>query len=308
MLFAAPVMVCAADVHPGDSLNDVISALGAPKSREQLGDKLVLFYDNGKVQLVDGRVTKSDMPAAQPHEIQPGDSLADVKAFLGAPKYKEKLGNKLILSYDRGKVELTDGRVTSINLLSPEDLAAQQARRAAEAAQAAQLKAQHIAEGGALKAKKLADPAFTSAPLADQLAFWQDFRRQYPEVPCDNEYNSALARQQQIAEQEGPQPAAAQQPVTVLPETVYGDEHHHHARENDFDDTNHRPSPPRIDAGGNSPTPNAGAASPFQLPKITTPPSPVFNNPVFPTPKSPTFTLPNMNGVMPSPVTPSSPH
>ncbi|HTQ30051.1 MAG TPA: hypothetical protein VMI53_02475, partial [Opitutaceae bacterium] len=145
MLFAAPVMACAADVHPGDSLNDVISALGAPKSREQLGDKLVLFYDNGKVQLVDGRVTKSDMPAAQPHEIRPGDSLADVKAFLGAPKYKEKLGNKLILSYDRGKVELTDGRVTSINLLSPEDFAAQQARRAAEAAQAAQLKAQHIA-------------------------------------------------------------------------------------------------------------------------------------------------------------------
>src|SRR5581483_820688 len=134
---------------------------------------------------------------AQTAEIRPGDSLADVEAALGAPKYKEKLGNKLLLSYDRGKVELVDGRVTNVNLLSSEDFAVQQAQQAADAAQAAQRRAQRIAEGGALKAKKLADPAFTSAPPNYQVAFWQDFRRQYPEASCDHEYKLALARQQE---------------------------------------------------------------------------------------------------------------
>jgi hypothetical protein len=126
-------------------------------------------------------------------EIHLGASLADVRAALGAPNGYAQVNNHLTLFYDRGQVQLLDGRVISSDFLSPEDFAAKQARDKAAAAQAAQ----HMAEGQALKAQKLADPNFTSAPPAYQLAFWQDFRGRYPEVPCDDEYNLALARQQE---------------------------------------------------------------------------------------------------------------
>jgi hypothetical protein len=102
-----------------------------------------------------------------------------------------------VLFYDRGQVQLVDGHVVSSDFLSPEDFAAQQAQQKANEAKAAQLSAQRIAEGKALKAQKLADPNFTSAPPAYQVAFWQDFRRRYPEVSCDDEYKLALARQQE---------------------------------------------------------------------------------------------------------------
>jgi hypothetical protein len=130
-------------------------------------------------------------------EIRLGASLADVKSTLGPPDGQAQINNKLILFYDRGQVQLVDGRVVGSDFLSPEDFAALQAQRAAENARAVQLRAQRITEGNALKAKKLADPSFTSAPPAYQVAFWQDFRLRYPEVSCDDEYKLALARQQE---------------------------------------------------------------------------------------------------------------
>jgi hypothetical protein len=138
-------------------------------------------------------------------EIHLGDSLADVRSALGAPNGYAQVNNNLTLFYDRGQVQFVDGRVISSDFLSPEDFAAKQARDKAAAAQAAQ----RMAEGQALKAQKLADPNFTSAPPAYQLAFWLDFRVRYPEVPCDDEYNLALARQQeQLAAQEREQRVA----------------------------------------------------------------------------------------------------
>jgi hypothetical protein len=147
-------------------------------------------------------------------DIHPGDSLATVEAALGAPTGKAQLGNKLMLDFARGQVQLVDGKVTSSNLISAEKLAAQKAQQKADEAKAAQLKAQRIAEGQALKATKLADPGFTSASSYIQFTFWQNFRLRYPEVPCDDEYKIALARwqadQQQIAEQQ--QQSSAQTP------------------------------------------------------------------------------------------------
>jgi hypothetical protein len=140
-------------------------------------------------------------------DIHPGDSLADVQVALGAPKGQAQLGNKLVLDYGRGQVELVDGKVIGSNLISPEEFAAKKAQKKADEAKASQLKAQRIAEGTALKAQKLADPNFTSASPTARLAFWQDFRKHYPEVSCDDEYKFAIAQQQQeqIAEQENAQ-------------------------------------------------------------------------------------------------------
>jgi hypothetical protein len=136
-------------------------------------------------------------------DIHPGDSLADVQAALGAPKGQAQLSNKLVLDYDRGQVQLMDGKVIRSKLISAEEFASQ--------------KVQHAAEGQALKAQKLADPNFISASPGAQLIFWKDFRLRYPEVSCNDEYNLALARwqadQQRIFEQQ--QIAAAQQQRSV---------------------------------------------------------------------------------------------
>jgi hypothetical protein len=138
-------------------------------------------------------------------EINLGASLADVRAALGAPNGYAQINNHLTLFYDRGQVQLVDDRVVSLDFLSPEDFAAKQTRDEAIAAQAAR----HMAEGQALKAQKLADSNFMCAPTAYQLAFWQDFHLRYPEVSCDDEYNLALARQQeQLAAQEREQKVA----------------------------------------------------------------------------------------------------
>jgi hypothetical protein len=140
-------------------------------------------------------------------EIHPGDSLSDVQSTLGTPRGQAQIDDKLVLYYDRGQVQLVDGKVTSLNLISTEEFAAQQA--------------QHVAEGQALKAQKLADPDFLSASPGAQLTFWQDFRMRYSEVSCDDEYNSALdhwkADQLKIAEQ-GNLIAAQQQPVAAQPQ------------------------------------------------------------------------------------------
>jgi hypothetical protein len=141
-------------------------------------------------------------------EIRPGDSLADVQSALGPPRGQAQIEDKLMLYYDRGQVQLVDGKVASLNLISAEEFAAQQA--------------QHAAEGQALKAQKLADPNFASASSYVQFTFWADFRKNYPEVSCDDEYNLASAHwqadQQQIAEQQE-QLAAQQQPVAAQQES-----------------------------------------------------------------------------------------
>ena len=136
-------------------------------------------------------------PALAAMDVHLGDSLADVRSALGPPRGQAQLGDRLVLFYDRGQVQLVGGRVTNSDFLSPQDFAALQAQREAAAARAAQARA----EGEALKAKKLADPAFLSAPPAYQLAFWEDFRRRYPDVSCDDAYNLALARRQEQLEQ-----------------------------------------------------------------------------------------------------------
>jgi hypothetical protein len=145
-------------------------------------------------------------------DVHPGDSLDDVQSALGMPNGHAQIDNNLTLFYDRGQVQLVDGKVTRLDLLSPEAFAAQQAQQKADDARNAQLRAQNTAEGQALKAQKLSDPAFAAESPADQLSFWQTFSLRYPEVPSADAYNIALARQQeQLAAQERDREVTAQQ-------------------------------------------------------------------------------------------------
>jgi hypothetical protein len=191
LLLAAPVLAHATDIHPGDSLATVEAAFGAPRSQMQLGDKLVLIYDRGRVELVDGKVISSDVVSTEAHSSS--DVVVSTEAQAQPPAQQA----------------------------SDDDTQAAQ--------RAAQFRAQHVAEGEALKAKKRIDPNFTSAPPADQLAFWQSFRLRYPEVACDDEFNHAqqqvtaaqqlaIQQQQLLAQQQAAEQAttAQQQQAALL--------------------------------------------------------------------------------------------
>ena len=135
------------------------------------------------------------LPAA---EVQLGDSFSDVRTALGAPRGQARAGNRLLLYYDRGEVQLQSGAVTRVALLSPADFTALQTRRDAEAVRVREENeirtARLGAEGEALKARKLADPSFQAAPVAYQVAFWEDFSRRYPGVSSSEQLTIARMR------------------------------------------------------------------------------------------------------------------
>jgi len=120
-------------------------------------------------------------------EIKPGDTFNEVKATMGPARGQLRLGDRLLLYYDRGEVELQAGVVSRVALMSLDDHAALETKRAAIATrireEQAVRRAQVSAEGEKLMARKLADATFLAAPLSYQVAFWEDFSRRYPEVP-----------------------------------------------------------------------------------------------------------------------------
>lgn len=131
-------------------------------------------------------------------EVRTGDNLNEVRAAMGAPRGQVKAGYRQMLYYDRGEVEMQAGVVTRVALLSEADYTALEARRAVEAARVNEENTRLDAQGEALKARKLADSNFLSAPLAYQIAFWQDFSRRYPGVSVAEQLMIARLR---LAEQ-----------------------------------------------------------------------------------------------------------
>ena len=125
------------------------------------------------------------LSAADPAE---GATFAEVRSVLGLPKGLARAGERQLLYYDRGQIELTRGRVSRVVLRSPEAQAAHEAKVAAAEARLREETAQRHErlnrEGEAVKAAKLADDRFAAAPLAYQVSFWEEFARKYPGVDC----------------------------------------------------------------------------------------------------------------------------
>jgi hypothetical protein len=134
-------------------------------------------------------------------EVEVGDTEAMVREALGPPMEYVRIGEESLLTYDRGKVELRDGKVTAVALVSAEEARAMRLQRKQEqnerTAVLAEQRRERISAGTALKERKLADPAFLAAPGSEQVAFWNGFRQSYPEVDIAAEYAQALARWQQ---------------------------------------------------------------------------------------------------------------
>ncbi|HEY4302646.1 MAG TPA: hypothetical protein VGM73_17375 [Candidatus Didemnitutus sp.] len=125
-------------------------------------------------------------------EVKVGDSLSDVRQSLGASRGDLKIKQREILYFERGTVELQNGVVTRSELMSDSDFAAFTAKKQAADARAAAERDRVIAEGEAVKARKLVDGTFSATPFSYQVAYWQNFAVHYPGVSVADEL--ALAR------------------------------------------------------------------------------------------------------------------
>lgn len=121
------------------------------------------------------------------NEVSIGASMADVSDTFGKPRGRFSSGNTVIFSYERGTVTFTGGKVTGVNMVSPEEAERkrlEKQRHAAErlAAEAAARQAR-MDEGAAERARTLADPTFTNRTAHAQIEYWRDFQIRFPEVP-----------------------------------------------------------------------------------------------------------------------------
>ncbi|AOS43227.1 hypothetical protein Verru16b_00270 [Lacunisphaera limnophila] len=126
----------------------------------------------------------SAAPFAIAEEVRTGATPAEVREVLGQPKGRVELGDRQMLYYDRGEIELRDGRVIRAALRTAAEQAALEARDERVRAEQAARQGRLVAEGTALRDRKLADASFLAAPAAYQAAFWENFARSYPGVPC----------------------------------------------------------------------------------------------------------------------------
>jgi hypothetical protein len=124
----------------------------------------------------------SASPFAMAAEVHTGDSLADVRNALGVPRGQAKVDGRQVLYYERGEVELVRDVVTRVALRSPEEQLALDASEARNREERAMRQNQLLAEGTALRDRKMADAHFNDAPLVYQVSYWENFTRSYPGV------------------------------------------------------------------------------------------------------------------------------
>jgi len=144
---------------------------------------------------------------AEESAIAIGDSVEKVFVTLGRPEGQIKSGTFLMLSYPRGKIELRDKIVTKVDLISEAELnrkaAREQERKKRRAEAIKKQKVQKHAEGIRLRKEKLSDPAFVNLPTSEQLYYWSEFRKIYPDVDVSDTYAALLTiRERELREEE----------------------------------------------------------------------------------------------------------
>ena len=136
-------------------------------------------------------------------EVAPGVSLDEALATLGAPRGRLQVGSRNLMYYERGEIEVQAGRVTRVDLRTPEEHAALLARAEQQRGERETRRREWLAAGEAERDRKLADENFRAAPLAYQVSYWQNFARRYPDVSIAEPLTIArLKYNEQLAEKE----------------------------------------------------------------------------------------------------------
>ena len=137
-----------------------------------------------------------------------GDSFEQVIQKLGPPKGQVKGGQRTTYYYDRGTVDFMTGRVTRAFLVTAEEAKEKMAAREKEEADMRQrAEAERIRVAAAGKAqleKMLSDKTFTNSPPGVQLAYWEDFQKQYPGIDVSTPVSKAR-KELDVASQENGQ-------------------------------------------------------------------------------------------------------
>jgi hypothetical protein len=115
-------------------------------------------------------------------DVAPGDTLEQAVATLGAPRGRLQVAGRNLVYFERGEIEVRDGRVTRVDLLTPEEHAARQAREAQQRDERETRRNELLVAGTAERDSKLADENFRAAPVAYQVSYWQGFAARYPGV------------------------------------------------------------------------------------------------------------------------------
>lgn len=140
-------------------------------------------------------VLSAGTPALWAAEVEMGISRESVIEALGEPEGAVQAGNLEFLQFERGTVELEDGKVSSSTVVSvaehqrrleAREKQAQEARRRAE-----KRRADLLRQGRAEKEAVLANGTVAAKPLEDQVKFWQTFSKTYPDVDVGAELSEA---------------------------------------------------------------------------------------------------------------------
>ena len=127
---------------------------------------------------------------------EPLDTIQRVYEQLGAPNGYINIDGSEVLYYDRGHVELTDGIVTSSELLSVEAFTLRREReereRVLRAEELREKRERRFAKGSRDLADRLSDDLFMNSPASKRLAYWREFHRKYPEVTLPEDFMIAL--------------------------------------------------------------------------------------------------------------------
>jgi hypothetical protein len=138
--------------------------------------------------------------AAQTNVVKVGDRYEDVLRALGPPAGRVQAGTYQQLTYERGRVELRDGRVIGTDLVSPEEASRRKVAREKETANASaraeQLRTARVAEGQAVLQQSRVDAGLAAASPTDQVGYWKTFQERYPEVDASADLQAAQQRLQ----------------------------------------------------------------------------------------------------------------
>jgi hypothetical protein len=146
-------------------------------------------------------------------EVAIGDNAAQVREVMGAARGQLHAGGRDLLYFDRGEVELNDGRVSRVGLRSSQEQNTFESKQTAAAARTDEARNRLMEEGRVLMASKLSDPVFQATPYNYQISFWENFSHSYPDVSAAEPLlvvRSRLAAQTAQAEADRAQAAQAQ--------------------------------------------------------------------------------------------------